>query len=126
MKNLKQIYKIKAPIDKVWQALVLPKIIKEWGGGPVIMEDKEGTNFELWGGDIFGKNIKVIKERELIQEWQEKEWKKPSLVTFKLIKKAENTELILIHKNIPDDKFDDIGAGWKDYYLGLLKDYLEK
>jgi activator of HSP90 ATPase len=126
MKNLRQTYVIKAPVKKVWQALVNQNIIYKWGGGPAKMDDKEGTDFKLWGGDIFGKNIKIIKEKELTQDWLEKGWEKPSLVTFKLAPRAKNTELILIHKNIPDDRVDDIAAGWKDYYLGPMKDYLEK
>jgi activator of HSP90 ATPase len=126
MKNLQQTYSIRAPIKKVWQALTEPKIINAWGGGPAKMQDKEGTDFSLWGGDILGKNVKVTNEKELVQEWQEKEWEKPSLVSFELSPTAKGTKLILIHKNIPDSRLVDIGQGWKDYYLGPLKDYLEK
>jgi len=69
MKTIKQKYSIKAPVEKVWQSLVDPKIIKQWGGGPAKMDDKVGTNFKLWGGDIYGKNLKVIKNKLLIQNW---------------------------------------------------------
>jgi activator of HSP90 ATPase len=126
MKNIKQVYKIKAPIKEVWQALINPKIIAKWGGGPAKMTPKEGANFTLWGGDILGKNIKVVKEKELTQEWLEKGWKKPSEVTFKLIEGQNQTKVILIHKNIPGERAADISQGWKDYYLGLMKEYLEK
>jgi len=125
IKNIKQSYKIKAPAGKVWQALVDPKVIAKWGGGPAKMSEKAGTAFKIWGGEIFGKNTKVMKEKELIQEWSENGWEKPSEVIFKLVARKNQTEVILTHKNIPDKKAADIFQGWKDYYLGPMKEYLE-
>lgn len=113
-------------MERVWRALVEPKEIEKWGGGPAKMDDKKGTKFKLWGGDIYGKNTKVIKNKELTQDWIQKGWKKPSQVTFKLTKKGNKTELILIHKNVPEDEVEDVADGWKKYYLGPLKSYLEE
>ncbi len=58
MKVIKQTYIIKAPLEKVWNALTDPKIIEKWGAGPAIMDSKEGTEFSLWGGDIFWEKYK--------------------------------------------------------------------
>ena len=33
MKSFTKTYVINAPVRSVWQALVVPKIIDEWGGG---------------------------------------------------------------------------------------------
>lgn len=59
MKTIKQTYQINAPSSRVWQALIDPKIIDKWGGGPAHMNDKVGTEFTLWGGDIYGKNLRL-------------------------------------------------------------------
>ena len=126
MKSLKQIYTIKAPWEKVWQALTDAKVIDEWGGGPAKMSDQEGFEFEFWGGDIWGKNIKVIKGKQLVQEWTAGKWDKPSMVTFNLSEKNGKTELELIHEDIADKEFSEIEDGWKRYYLGPLKKLLEK
>jgi len=126
MTIIKQKYKIKVPIEKVWQALVDPKIIENWRAGPAQMDSKEGADFKLWGGDIHGKNIKVIENKELVQDWYSGNWKKPSRVSFKLVSKRNLTELNLIHKNVPDEDASDIRDGWKEYYLGPLKSYLEQ
>ena len=53
---IKQHYVIKAPVAKVWRSFVDPKVIDSWGGGPAKMDDKVGTKFSLWGGDIYGIN----------------------------------------------------------------------
>jgi uncharacterized protein YndB with AHSA1/START domain len=126
MKTIKQKYIIKAPVERVWQALVDPKIISKWGGGPAKMDDKVGTEFKLWGGDIHGKNLKVVKNKELVQDWYSEDWEKPSKATFKLSATKIGTVLELIHENVPPGDVADIADGWKEYYLGPLKDFLEK
>lgn len=125
MVDITQTYHIDAPVYAVWKALVDPKIIDRWGGGPAAMSDKEGKEFSLWGGDIHGKNIKVIKGKELVQEWFGGKWETPSIVTFALGEENGVTTVILYHRNIPDNEAKDIEDGWRQYYLGPLKKLLE-
>lgn len=126
MKTVKQTYLIRAPIDNVWQALTDSSFIDKWGGGPATMNDKVGTKFKLWGGDIHGQNLKVVKNKLLVQDWFSGEWKKPSKVTFTLEEKDGATKVSLLHENVPDDEEKDIADGWKEYYLDPLKDLVEK
>ena len=125
-KTIKKVYKISSPVDRVWQALVDPAVIDEWGGGPSKMDSNTGTDFELWNGDIYGKNIEVIPKIKLVQEWFGGDWAKPSIVTFTLKKDNLDTILELEQFNVPDDEFEDIESGWDDYYMGPLKKMLEK
>ena len=125
MKQLKQTYKIKAPIGDVWQALTEPAIISKWGGGPAKMSPELG-DFSLWGGDIYGVNTKVIINKLIEQDWYSgKKWSHPSRVAFKLIASGNSTNVQLVHKNIPDKDYKDIEAGWRDFYLGPIKLLLE-
>ena len=125
MKSIKQRYEINASVDKVWDALVNPKTIDKWGGGPAKMNDQEGFEFEFWGGDIYGKNKEVIKNKKLVQEWFSGKWEKPSIVTFLLESLEDNIKVELIHTDIPDEEADDIEQGWKDYYMIPLKQLVE-
>ncbi len=52
MKTIKQTYFVNSSLDEVWQALVNPKYIDAWGGDPAKMDEKIGTKFKFWGGDI--------------------------------------------------------------------------
>lgn len=126
MKAIKQRHIINAPVEKVWQALVDPKEIEAWGAGPAKMVDKKGFQFSLWGGDIYGTNTKVVRYKILEQDWQEKGWSSPSKVKFTLHEENGKTTLELLHENVPDNEAADITDGWKRYYLGPMKDYLEK
>ncbi len=125
MKPIHQSYHIKARIEKVWQALTVPKDIEAWGGGPAKMSAKVGSKFSLWGGDIWGENVEVVKNKRLVQEWMSGEWAKPSIVTFTLNKEKAGTQLVLHHTGVPKDELKDIDDGWRDYYLGPLKEYVE-
>lgn len=125
MKTIKQTYHIKAPVEKVWKALVEPELIGKWGAGPAKMDDKVGTKFSLWGGDIYGTNVEVVKEKKLVQEWFGGKWDAPSILTFTLNSKGDTTEVHLMQENIPDSEFEDIEQGWKDYYMGPLKEFVE-
>ena len=126
MKTIVQDYHINASIEKVWEALVNVQDINNWGGGPAKMDDKPCTKFSLWGGDIYGTNIEVEVFKKLVQEWYGGKWEEPSIVTFKLKKERNTTNIELVNENVPDIEYDDIYQGWKDYYLGPLKEYLEE
>ena len=104
MKSLTQTYLINAPVEKVWEALTDPQVIDDWGAGPAKMSEEEGEEFEIWGGDIHGKNIKVVKNKELVQDWMAGEWDEFSRVTFKLEQKGKKCEVELIQENIPDSE----------------------
>ena len=130
MKTIKQTYFIKSVLSKVWAALVDPKQIDEWGGGPAKMDDKVNTKFSLWGGSIWGTNTNIELQKKLVQDWysdsNNRKWESPSIVTFELKEEKDGVNLTLLHENIPDADAKDIEEGWKSYYLGPLKDYLEK
>ena len=125
-KTIKKVYKISSSVDRVWQALVDPAVIDEWGGGPSKMDSKVGTDFELWNGDIYGKNIEVVSKSKLVQEWFGGDWAKPSIVTFTLKKDNSDTILELEQIDVPDEEFEDIELGWDEYYFGPMKQMLEK
>ncbi len=126
MKKIEQTYVIKAPLEKVWQAFTDPATIKQWGGGPAKMDELEGTKFSLWSGSIYGTNVKVIKGKLLQQDWYGGKWEKPSEVSFSFSEKDSKTTVKLSHTGVPGYSLKDIERGWKDYYLGPLKELLER
>jgi hypothetical protein len=53
------------------------------------------------------------------------DWPKPSIATFKLADEDGKTRVDLIHTDVPDDEAADFDAGWDDFYLGAIKEWLE-
>lgn len=89
------------------------------------MGDQAGFEFELWGGDIYGKNIEVVPQSKLVQEWTAGEWNQPSKVTLTLSGKGNKTTVELLHEDVPDGETLEFEDGWKTNYLGPLKEYAE-
>lgn len=125
MKTFTKTFTTNAAPEKVWQALVDPQIIDEWGAGSAKMSDQENFEFELWGGDIYGKNLLVSKNKLLVQEWTAGDWDTPSKVTFSLKEFNGKTKIELIHEHIPDKEYSEIADGWNRYFLGPMIEYLE-
>lgn len=126
MKSIKQTYEMKASPEEVFTALTDPTVIEKWSGAPATMDDQTGTEFSLWNGSIHGKNLKVVPNEKLVQDWYSEKWDKPSKATFILESSDEGTLVNLIHENVPDNELDDIDDGWKRYYLGPMKEMFAK
>lgn len=121
-------YKLKIGADReeVFNALTNPFQIALWSGYPADMKCEEGYEFSLWEGDIAGKNLEIIPNKKLVQEWYFGEDEKRSIVTIELKIIGSNTTMLeLRHINIPNEVYDEIVEGWKEYYLGSMKDMLE-
>lgn len=123
-RTIKQSYTIKAPASKVWEALTKPALIKKWSGAPAKMSDREGSKFSIWGGDMFGTNLEVVKGKKLVQEWCTKSFK--SRASFTLKGKGKSTVVDLIHSDVPADEYDSYAQGWEDYYLGAIRNMFEE
>ena len=127
VKRIEQMYIIKAPINDVWRAFVDPVKIKEWSKSAVVMDDKEGTEFSLWDGDIHGTNTKIIPEKLLAQDWYgDKNWKEPSKLSLYFESNGKETVINLVQDNVPVGDAKDISNGWAKFYFGPLKKMVEK
>lgn len=116
---------IAASPEEVFAALTNPFQIEIWSGYPAEMKAEKGFVFSLWEGDICGVNIEVKPNRLLVQEWFFGETENPSIVTLQLKKEGDKTRVELTHTNIPDDVYEEITEGWREYYLGSIKGMLE-
>ena len=116
---------INATQEEVFNALTNSFQIELWTGYPAKMDDKAGTIFSLWEGDITGCNLEIVKDYKIVQEWFFGETENPSIVTMLLKKAGKDTRIELKHTNIPEDTYDEIVEGWKEYYLESMKNFLE-
>ena len=127
MKNFKKHFIIKADPQDVYAALTNPSIIEIWTGEDVVMEEKAGTEFSWWNGDICGKNIEFEAGKKLVQRWYfGDEEEAESIVTVKFHPDKKGTSMEVNHTNIPDEVFDNIAEGWEDVIAESLRDLLEE
>ena len=102
MPTIEQTYEINASAEKVFEALTNADIIQNWSGDEVKMSASVGDNFSLWGGQMFGTNLEVVKNKKLVQEWCYDQWEQPSKVTFTLKAKGKSTIVELLHEDVPE------------------------
>lgn len=116
---------IAADPEEVFAALTNPFQIELWSGYPADMKAEVGYVFSLWEGDISGVNMEVVPSRRLVQEWFFGEQEERSIVRIDLKKKENKTWVELVQSHIPEEVYDEITEGWKEYYLGAIKGMLE-
>lgn len=126
MRDYKKYFKIKAESEDVFACLTNQFTIELWSGYPAKIEAKEGTEFELWGGDITGKILKIKPNKLLVQQWYFDDQDVESIVTIKLHEAKNNVSVELHHTNIPDEVYDEFVNGWNDSFFGTIKDFLEE
>jgi uncharacterized protein YndB with AHSA1/START domain len=124
--TIKQRYRIRASVQDVWRGLTDARTVEAWGGGPADITDQEGSEFKLWGGDIHGINREVIPFHSITQEWSiGDDWNSPSVVTLTLTPDGEETQVDLLHDQLPDEEVKTVEDGWNTHFFGPLKEYLE-
>ena len=125
MMNFQYTLEIAAEPEEVFAALTTPFQIELWSGYPADMKPEAGYVFSLWEGDITGVNLEVVPNKKLVQEWFFGEQEESSIVTLLLKKQGPKTLVELTHIHIPVDVYEEITEGWKEYYLGSVKNMLE-
>ena len=120
MKTFKKTFRINAEPSDVYSAITNPYTIELWSGYKAEMSTEPGSEFSLWEGDIEGKNLELIQDRKVVQEWYFGEQSEKSIVTISIFPDKENSSITVEHTNIPDDEYDNIAEGWREYYIGAI------
>jgi activator of HSP90 ATPase len=124
MKTFKKTFRISAEPSDVYSALTNPYTIELWSGYKAEMSTVPGSEFSLWEGDIEGRNIEFVQDRKVVQEWYFGDQEEKSIVTITIFPDKQNTSLTVEHTNIPDEEFDNIAEGWREYFIGAIIDFL--
>lgn len=126
MAVIEKSYVINASAEEVFEALVNPELIQIWSGDEAKMSADIGAEFTLWSGQMFGKNMEVVPNKKLVQEWCYEQWNEPSKVTITIKAKGKTSTVTLMHENVPDKSLNSIADGWDTYYFGAIQEMFEK
>lgn len=126
MKSYKQYYIINAEPEVVFAALTNPATIQLWTGETAEMSTEVNSEFQLWSGNITGKNLEFETGKKIVQEWYFGEQEEKSIVTIILHEHKKGTSAELRHTNIPDEDYADIVDGWNNMYFADLMDFYEE
>ncbi len=119
MKSIKRYFKLSASPADVYNALTNQLMIEIWTGEKAVFKAEPGTDFSMWDGAIFGKNVKFDMDKLIKQTWFFDDVE--SEVTIKLHAEKKYTNVELRQDNIPDDVYENISEGWDMDYFGALQ-----
>ena len=127
-KNIKQTVTIKATPHEIYEALMDSKKHSKFTEGKASISRKVGGKFSISDGYIEGTNLELVPDEKIVQSWRASDWQEGhySKATFKLSKVEKGTRLDFTQTGVPEDQYEDISQGWKDYYWGPMKEFLEK
>jgi len=127
-KNLKQKVTFKSTPHDVYEAIMDAKKHSLFSGSKAKITKKVGDKFSAYGGYIEGTNVKLVPDKEIVQNWRGSDWPEGhySKARFLLKKSKDGTILDFIQIGVPADLYDAIKQGWFEYYWEPMKEMLEK
>jgi activator of HSP90 ATPase len=126
---IEQTIQWRASPEDVFNALLDPAKHSDFTGSLATTSRGTGVRFTAWNGYISGKNIRLVKDKKIIQEWKTTEWPTgypPSRLEFTLTARNGGTELKMVHSKIPAEQIEEYRKGWYDSYWNPLKKYFGK
>ena len=126
MKDFKAYFTIPASPTEVYRAITNPVALSMWTEEEAVMNEEVGSEFELWGGNILGKNLEFDANKKIVQQWYFGEQEEDSIVTLKFHTHKKGTSLEVNHINIPDEAYEEFSNAWSDLYVAGLVDFLDE
>ena len=96
-------------------------------GSPAKVSEKIGAKYSVHDGYITGKNLNLVKNKQIVQTWRASEWAKDDLdSTFiiNLLPKGKDVVLEMVHANVPEKHSAGIKKGWNFHYWTPWKKYI--
>ncbi len=126
--TIRQTVEFDAPPHVVFEALMDSKKHAAFTGSKASISRKVGGKISAWDGYIEGKNLRVEKDKVIVQSWRTTDFSEgdpDSQIMFHFSKKGKGTRLIFVHSKVPDRLAEEFRQGWIDSYWAPLKAYLE-
>jgi activator of HSP90 ATPase len=127
-KTINQTVTFKATPHEVYETLMDSKKHAELVGAEAKISKKVGAKFSIYGGEIEGVNLELVPDKKIVQSWRYSDFPEGhySKATFLLEESQGGTKLTFTQSDVPEERYEDISQGWKDYYWQPMKEMLGK
>ena len=112
----------------IYSAWLNSKEHSKMTGSKAKVNQKLNSSFSAWDGYITGKTTELQPNKKIIQQWRTTEFPDDapdSIVEIELKETADGTELIMLHKNIPEGQGESYKNGWDDFYFKPMEEYFK-
>jgi activator of HSP90 ATPase len=122
-KTIKQVILFQLTPHELYEMILDPKKHLEFTGAKAKIDRKVHGKFSVWDGYITGENIKLEKDKKIVQRWTCSDLPEGyyTEVAFEFKKAKEGTQLIFTQTKVPLENYKELVQGWKDYYWKPIK-----
>ena len=127
-RNIKQSATFKASLHDVYESLMDSDKHSQFTGGKAYISRETGGKFTAFDGYSEGINLELVQDRKIVQTWRAGDWPEGhySQLTFLLENSEDGTRLTFTQTGVPEEQYEYISQGWRDYYWKPMKNMLEK
>jgi activator of HSP90 ATPase len=127
-RTVRQTAIFKANAHEVYEALMDSRKHSVFTGSKASISRKIGGKFTAYDGYIEGVNLELVPDEKIVQSWRGSDWAEGhySRATFSLKKVEGGTRLTFTQTEVPEEQYEPIIQGWRDYYWKPMKEMLEK
>lgn len=128
-KTIYQSVTINASPHDVYEALMDSEKHSRFTGAKASISREIGAAFSAYDGALSGTILELVPDVKIVQSWRASDegWTPGhySTATFSLEAVDGGTQLTFVQTGVPEQSFEDISQGWRDYYWDKMKQMLE-
>ena len=127
-KTVKQSVTFGASPHEIYEDLMDSGKHAQLTGGEAKISRKVGGKFTAFDGYSEGINVELVPDKKIVQTWRASDWPEGhySKATFLLKEVQGGTRLTFTQTGVPEEHYEDISQGWRDYYWAPMKKMLEQ
>ena len=122
-KTIRQSVTFKASPHDVYELLMDPKKHAKFTGGKAVISNQVGGRFNVFDGYAEGGNLDLVHDARIVQTWRASDWPEGhySTVSFQFEAAKSGTHLTFTQTGVPEEQYEDVAQGWRDYYWTPMK-----
>ena len=124
-KNIRQTVTFSVSPKEIYEALMDSKKHAAFTGAAARISPQVGGTISAWDGYIEGKNLELVLNKKIVQEWRASDWPEgeASTATFEITKSGTGSKLVFTQTKVPEKHVQSIKQGWKDHYWKPMKEF---
>ncbi len=124
-KTIRQTITFKATPHQVYEALMDSRQHAKFTGAKASISRQVGGAFTAYDGALHGRNLELVADSKIVQDWhcQEDGWPADqySKLTISLAEIPGGARLRMTHSGVPEAYIDGIKSGWHTEYWDKMK-----
>ncbi|ODQ81579.1 hypothetical protein BABINDRAFT_31912 [Babjeviella inositovora NRRL Y-12698] len=109
--------------EQLYITLLEPSRVAAWTRAPPNIQPVEGSDYNLFGGNISGKVVKLVQNETVNMTWRLSSWKQDHYADLEIdLRQGESdTKMVVKFLGIPVGQEDAVQNNFNEYYIKAIK-----